>query len=59
VQLGILRERVESVIYEDLDTRKLFVKRFPKCLKKDENQRCQSPEQRSEIFRPHISKGIP
>jgi histone-lysine N-methyltransferase SETMAR len=34
-QLGISRERVGSVIHEDLDMRKLSAKWVPKCLKAD------------------------
>jgi len=34
-QLGISRERVGSIIHEDLDTRKLSVKWVPKCLNAD------------------------
>ena len=34
-QLGISRERVGSIILEDLDTRKLSAKWVPKCLKAD------------------------
>ena len=36
-QLGISRERVGSIIHEDLDMRKLSAKRVPKCLKANEN----------------------
>jgi len=44
-QLGISRERVGSIIHEDLDTRKLSAKWVPKCLKADQKrQRCQSSE---------------
>ena len=44
-QLGISRERVGSVIHEDLDMRKLSAKWVPKCLNADEKfQRCQSSE---------------
>ena len=50
-QLGISRERVGSIIHEDLDMRKLFVKWVPKCLNADQKrQRCQSSEQRLEFF---------
>ena len=46
-QLGISRERVGSVIHEDLDMRKLSVKWVPKCLNADQKrQRCQSSEQK-------------
>ena len=34
-QLGISRERVGSIIHEDLDLRKLSAKWVPKCLKAD------------------------
>ena len=34
-QLGISRERVGSIIHEDLDKRKLSAKWFPKCLNAD------------------------
>ena len=45
-QLGILRERVGSVIREDLDMRKISAKWVPKCLNADQKrQRCQSSEQ--------------
>jgi len=45
-QLGISRERVGSIIHEDLDTRKLSVKWVPKCLNAEQKrQRCQSSEQ--------------
>jgi len=44
-QLGISRERVGSIIHEDLDTRKLSAKWVPKCLYADQKrQRCQSSE---------------
>jgi len=50
-QLGISRERVGSIIHEDLDMRKLFAKWVPKCLKADQKrQRYQSPEQILEFF---------
>ena len=55
-QLGILRERVGSIIHEDLDMRKLSGKWVPKCLNADQKrQRCQSSEQLLEFFRrdPH------
>ena len=38
-QLGISRERVGSIIYEDLDMRKLSAKWVPKCL--NEYKNCQ------------------
>ena len=45
-QLGISRERVGSIIHEDLDMRKLSAKWVPKCLNADKKrQRCQSSEQ--------------
>jgi len=45
-QLGISRERVGSIIHEDLDMRKLSAKWVPKCLNADQkHQRCQSSEQ--------------
>jgi len=34
-QLGISRERVRSIIHEDMDMRKLFAKWVPKCLNED------------------------
>jgi len=52
-QLGISRERVGSIIHEDLDMRKLSAKWVPKCLNADQKlQLCQSSEQRLEFFRP-------
>jgi len=51
-QLGISRERVGSVIHEDLDMRKFSAKWVPKCLNADQKrQRCQSSEQLLEFFR--------
>ena len=51
-QLGISRERVWSIIHEDLGFRKLSAKWVPKCPKADQKrQQCPSPEQRSEFFR--------
>jgi len=51
-QLGISRERVGSIIREDLDTRKFSAKWVPKCLNADQKrQRCQSSEQLLEFFR--------
>jgi len=45
-QLGISRERVGSIIHEDLDMRKLSSKWVPKCLNAyQKRQRCQSSEQ--------------
>ena len=50
-QLGISRERVGSIIHEDLDMRKLSAKRVPKCLNADQKrQRCHSSEQILEFF---------
>ena len=50
-QLGISRERVGSIIHEDLDMRKLSTKWVPKCLNADQKrQRCQSSEQLLEFF---------
>jgi len=50
-QLGISRQRVGSIIHEDLDMRKLSAKWVPKCLNMDQKrQRCQSSEQLLEIF---------
>ena len=50
-QLGISRERVGSIIYEDLDMRKLSAKWVPKCLNTDQKrQRCQSSEQHLDFF---------
>jgi len=44
-QLGISRERVGSVIHEDLDMRKLSAKWVPQCLNAvQKRQRCQSSE---------------
>jgi len=49
-ELGISRERVGSIIPEDLDVRKLSAKWVPKCLNADRKwQRCQSSEQLLEI----------
>ena len=51
-QLGISRERVGSIIREDLPMRKVFTKWVPKCLNTDhKRQRCQSSEQLLEFFR--------
>ena len=51
-QLGISREWVGSIIYEDLDMRKLCAKSVPKCQKADQKrQLCQSSEQLLEFFR--------
>jgi len=50
-QLGISRERVGSIIHEDLDTRKLSAKWVPKCLNADQKrQRCPSSEQLLNFF---------
>jgi len=50
-QLGISRERVGSIIHEDLDTRKLSAKLVPKCLKADQKcQLCQKSELLLEFF---------
>ena len=51
-QPGISRERVGSIIYENLDMRKLSAKWFPKCLNAaQKRQRRQSSEQILEFFR--------
>jgi len=51
-QLDISRERVGSIIHENLDMQKLFAKRVPKCLNADQKrQRCQSSEELLEFFR--------
>ena len=51
-QLGISRERVGSIIHEDLDMRKFSAKWVPKCLKADQKrQRYQPSEQHLEFFR--------
>jgi len=51
-QLGISRERVGSMIYEDLDTRKLSAKWVPKSPNADQKRQwSQSSEQLSEFFR--------
>jgi len=51
-QLGIPRERVGSIIYGDLDMRKLSAKWVTKCLNADEKRhRCQSSEQLLDFFR--------
>ena len=50
-QLGISRERVGSIMHEDLDMRKLSAKWVPKCLNTDQKrQRCQLSEQLSDFF---------
>jgi len=51
-QLGISRERIGSIIHEDLDMQKISAKWVPKCLNADQKrQRCQSSEQHLEYFR--------
>jgi len=50
-QLGVSRERVGSIILEDLDMRKFSAKWVPKCLNADQKrQRCQLSEQLFEFF---------
>ena len=50
--LGISRERVESIIHEDLDMRKLSAKWVPNCPNADQKrQQCQLSEQLLEFFR--------
>jgi len=50
-QLGISRERVVSIIHEDLIMRKLSAKWIPKCLNTDQKlQPCHSSEQHLELF---------
>jgi len=50
-QLGISRERVGSIIHEDLDVRKLSAKWAPKCLNADQKrQLCQPSGQHLEFF---------
>ena len=50
-QLGISRERVGSIIHEDLDMRKLSAKWVPKCLNADDKRQwCQLSEQLTEFF---------
>ena len=50
-QMGISRERVRSIIHEDLDMRKLSAKWIPKYLNSDQKrQRCHSSEQYLEFF---------
>jgi len=45
-QLGISRERVGSIIHEDLDMQELSAKRVPKCLNAEQKlQRLQLSEQ--------------
>ena len=51
-QLGISRERVRSIIHEDLDMRKLSAKWVPKCRNAyQKRQRCHSSEQLLQCFR--------
>ena len=51
-QLGISRERIESIIHDDLDMRKLSAKWVRTCLNADQKrQRRQSSEQILEFFR--------
>jgi len=51
-QLNISRERVRSIIHEDLDMLKLSAKWASKCLNAElKRQRCQSSEQLMEFFR--------
>ena len=50
-QLGILRERIGSIIHQDLDIRKLSVKWVPNCLNADQKrQRCYSSEHNLDFF---------
>jgi len=50
-QLGISRERVGSIIHEDLDMRKLSAKWVLKCLTEDQKRkRCQLSEQIWDFF---------
>jgi histone-lysine N-methyltransferase SETMAR len=45
-QLGISRDRIGSIIHEDLDMKKLSAKWVPKCLNADQKlKHCQSSEQ--------------
>jgi hypothetical protein len=49
--MGISRERVGSIVHDDVDMRKLCGKWIPKCLSTDQKrQRCQSSEQIFEFF---------
>jgi len=51
-KLGISRERVVSIIHEDLDMRKFSAKSVSKCLNADQKRLlCQSSEQLLEFFR--------
>jgi len=50
-QLAISRERVESIIHEDLDMRKLSAEWAPKCLNANQKRhRCQKSEQILDFF---------
>jgi len=50
-QLGISRERVVSIIHEDLDTLKLSTKWVPECLDVDQkSQWCRMSEELLEFF---------
>ena len=52
-QMGISRERVWSIVYQDLDIRKLSAKWVPNCLNADQkHRRYQSSEQILKFF-PH------
>ena len=56
-KLGISRERVVSIIHEDLDLWKFSAKWVQKCLNANrKRQRCQSSEQLLEFFRSVRSK---
>ena len=51
-QLGMSRERVGSIVLEDLDMQKLSTKWVPKCLNADQKrQRCHSSEHFCNFFR--------
>jgi len=59
-QPGISRERVGSIIHEDLDMRKLSAKWVTKCLNADQKrQQWQSSEQLSEFFRRDPNDTLP
>ena len=50
-QLGISRERVGSIIHEDLDMQKLSAKWVPKCLNTDQKRHpCRSSKQILDFF---------
>jgi hypothetical protein len=50
-QLGISRERVGSIIHEDLDMQKLSAKWVPKCLNADQKRQwCQLSEHIFQFF---------